>query len=343
MEEHLGDEVEVQVNETSATHLKHANAAMQTLRSLPVVTPQDAALCVTLGIALAIFVYSTIGVGVSDICRYCLSRAKPFVESEMLDPETSEQSMTFLAWLEIMECLVHQQKPTLRLHRKRKIASADSGSSEVVIDRRLGLCLPLLPYFYDLCVINHSLATSNPDSDADILIRAHIQLDRIEADIEAWQPIDPSSSEGKALGSNFTPTDTIHLLAQARVYRLAALLLAHRLRHPFGTHDTEADFLSRELLHELELTTLSTKRPLRYITLPFIVAAIEVRRPSARCKTLRNVDQYVDQFTPVVQKAAKTFLARVWRERDMQITSRWFDTLYKPCAVLKSLEVEMRI
>jgi hypothetical protein len=54
------------------------------------------------------------------------------------------------------------------------------------------------------------------------------------------------------------------------------------------------------------------------------------------------VDEYVDQFMPVVQKVTKVFLSRVWHERDTQTTSSWFDSVHKPCVILDSVEASFR-
>ncbi|KAF2711028.1 hypothetical protein K504DRAFT_466066 [Pleomassaria siparia CBS 279.74] len=305
--------------EARSTSLRHASSAMKTLRSLPVVTPQDAALCLALGTTLASFVYSAIGVGLADICHYCLSTTSLFLETTMPDPDT-EPWQSFLILLEIMDCLVHRQKPTLRIPL-RKLER---------IDRRVGLCLPLLPHYYDLCVISHSLANT---TDASYLARIHKQLDKTQAAIAEWLP-----SPSLHLVDEFDSAEIVNLLAQARIYRLAALLVSHRLRHMFGDEDGQADIWSKEIMMELELARRITRRSVQCVTLPFLVAAVEVRATDARLGTLRNVDHYVDRFTPVLQQAGRIFLTRVWSERDGKATSCWFDSIWKPCPVLHSID-----
>ena len=140
---------------------------------------------------------------------------------------------------------------------------------------------------------------------------------------------------------HFDSTELVHLLAQAKVYRLAALLVAHRLRHDFGSEDDKAGVWSKEVMRELELTKHMTKQPLRFVTLPFIVAAIEVRGTEARVSTLQAVKDYVDGFAPVIQRATTTFLSRIWHERDITTTARWFDSISKPCVVLHSTDTAL--
>jgi hypothetical protein len=298
-------------------NLRRASSAMMTLRSLAVATPEDAALCLTLGLALVIFVYAAIGVGVSDICHYCLSIQIPFIETVDLDTDT-EPRLIFLVLLETMECMVHRRKPTLRIHPRT-----------VAVDCHLGLCLPLLPCYYDLCAISYSMANA---SDTNLIVSIQQQLDGIQVFVETWQPSQPEN-----FLNHFRAAEVVHLLAQARVYRLAALLMAHRLRHIFGHEDAKADIWSREVMMELELAQRITNQPIRFVTLPFIIAAVEIQDSVALIKAVEDVDRYVDQFTPVVQRATKTFLSRVWRERDLRTTFSWFDSVHKPCVVLDSI------
>ena len=308
-------------------NLLHALTAMKTLRSLPVATPQDAALCLTLGIALTLFVYSTIGQGVYEISHHCLSMARPFVETEMLDSE-AEPWLTFLVLMEMMECLVHRRRPTIRIPRQRSL-----GPKKEVVDRHLGLCATLLPYYHDLCVVSHSLTNT---TDASYMALVEKQLDRIQAEVEAWQPSQPDH-----FLEQFESAEVVHLLAQARVYRLAALLVSHRLRHPFGDQDDQASIWAREIMIELELVQRITGWSAHCVTVPFVTAAVEMLDPTARCQALENVDEYGDQFTPLVRKATKTFLSRVWLERDHNLTASWFDSAYKPCVVLASVDTAL--
>lgn len=300
--------------------VRHASSAMATLRSLPVCNQQDAALCLTLGAAVALSMRSTIGMGVAEICRYCLTTTMPFMEKPLVSDEHSKSWRGFMMLLETMDCLVHRQKPAARL---------PTGASEGV-DRHLGLSSPLMPYYYDLCVISHSLTST---TDTDVLALLHKQLDGIHASVEEWRPSLAGSFAGQ-----FESAEIVNLLAQARVYRLGALLVSHRLRYVFGDQDSPAEIWSKEILMELEIARQVTQRPIRCVTLPFMIAAVELRDPSARDKAIESIDDYVDDCSPVVRGAAGDFLRRVWRERDLRITSCWLDSIHKPCPVIHSIE-----
>jgi hypothetical protein len=307
--------------------VRYASSAMETLRTLPVTSKQDLAVCLTLGAALAFAVYSILGVGATDVCEYCLraTRLPLFVTPETwaLDVDT-ESRQTFLISVELLDCVVQCRKLTLRI---------PEGVTLSTVDRHFGLCLPLLSHFYDLCSINHMLVNS-PDSA--YLAHFEEQLDTIHTVVEAWRP-----SCQDVTPDRFESSDLVHLLAQAKVYRLAALLFTHRLRYLFGEQDIQADIWSKEIMAELEMSEWATRRPARCVTLPFMIAAIEVQRPDARAKALLDVSKYVDQFTPTIQRASRKFLSRIWIERDRKITTRWFTSVSKPCPVLRSVDARL--
>ncbi|TVY80710.1 hypothetical protein LSUE1_G003577 [Lachnellula suecica] len=301
--------------------LRHASFAMNTLRSLPVSNSQDAATCLALGAPLALFVYSVVGVGVADICHFSLSTVSPFLNmrNSDLDSDTSPWQ-NVLVMLETMECLVYRRKATLRIQ----------SDGPEMIDRYLGLCVPLLPFYYDLCNISYLQSQS---TERGCLNHLRKQLEGVHSAIQTWQPSQPCG-----FIERFQTAEVVNLLAQARVYRLAGLLVCHRLRYVFGEEDSQASLLSREIMMELGLARGISKARIRCVTLPFVVAAVEVEGEENRIKALRNVDEFVDQFTPVVQNATRTFLQRVWHERDVQGIACWFDSVHKPCAVLDSIE-----
>jgi hypothetical protein len=301
--------------------VKYISKGMDALRLLRVLSSEDTVLCHTLGGLLALSISAAIGVGVPEICRYCLSTTTLPVGTTVSYTDTDPWK-SFLILLEIMDCLVYRQKPISNM------GIMDS----TAIDCRLGLCLPLLPYFHDLCVISNSILHA---TEASVLARLQQQLDDIHSIVEPWQP--PHLDK---LLEQFDWVEIVHLLAQSKIYRLGALLLSHRLRFPFGQQDAQAEIWSNEVMMELEITQRVTKRSMRFVTLPFIIAAVEVRDQGLRSKTLDRVDDCVDHYAPLMQMATKTFLSRIWHERDFHLTTRWFDSIHKPCPVLASINAD---
>jgi hypothetical protein len=301
------------------TSIQYISKAMSALRSLSTSRSENAILCQTLGSILAFSIYSAIGVGVPEICTYCLSAANSSAETGTTISRAHKGSWeNFLVLHETMNCLFHRQKPTIRIQTPARGA----------VDRHLGLSLPLMPYYYDLCVISNSLAHS---TDLSVLALLQKQIDDIQSVVESWQP-----SDLEQLVDQFNSAEIVHLLAQAKVYRLGALLVGHRLRYRLGQEDSQAALWSKEIIMELEMAHQVTKRSIRFATLPFIVAAVEVRDKTSRSKTLKLVDDCVDQYAPTLKKATKKFLCNVWRERDSNFTGYLFDLVYKPCPVLDS-------
>lgn len=314
----------LQPGDTSSTddaRFRHATSAIATSRSLSIAKSEDAELCLTLGFALALSVYGTIGVGVAKICYYCLSITIPFIEAVTSGLEV-EHRLSVLVLLETMECIVYRRITTLRIQPR----------APTIVDRHLGLCLSLLPYYYDICSISHSLANRTSTTHVELL---HEQLEAIQVQVERWQ-----SSHPERFLREFSSSEVVQLLAQARVYRMAALLMIHCLQHPFGREDGQADIWSCEIMMELELARRISEHSVHFVALPFVSAAVEARG-AARESVPSNVSDYVDQFAPIVQKATESFLGQVWDERDVKIDCSWLDSIHKPYMLLDSIQATL--
>ena len=313
---HLQTEPGVVVD--SSISFNYISKAMNALRSLSVTCVQDAVLCHTLASTLVFSIYSAIGVGVSDVCRYCLNITSAIMDTlEFRAHEDSWESLLIL--FDTMDCLVYRKTPIRKMQAPNKF----------VVDRHLGLCLPLMPYFYDLCVISNAFLNT---AEQSVVHSYRQQLSSIHAAVESWQPCGLDQ-----LIDRFHSAEIVSLLAQAKAYRLGALLMCHRLQHPFGQEDAQAETWSKEIMMELELANRVTNRTMRFVTVPFLLAAVEARDESLRSRFLEGINYYVDLYSPSVQQAALIFLTRIWHERDSRMTDRWFDSIYKPCPVMNSI------
>ncbi|EED13556.1 conserved hypothetical protein [Talaromyces stipitatus ATCC 10500] len=282
--------------------IAYISKAMCVLRSLPTLRSEDTVLWHILGSMLAFSIYSAIGVGVSEICRFCLGTTSSFLDTKVLGaPNDPWQNLLVL--LETTDCLVYRRKPTVRI----QVPALGT------VDRHLGLSLPLLPHYHDLCAISSTLLHT---TEVNTLACLQKQIDDIQSIVEPWQPYNLDQ-----LVDQFDSAEIVHLLAQAKAYRLGVLLIGHRLRYTFGQEDAQADIWSNEIMMELDMAYRVTKRPIRFVTLPFMIAALEVRDQDIRAKTLQRVDDCVEQYSPLLQKTAKTFLTRIWCERDLNLTS----------------------
>ncbi|PSN62189.1 hypothetical protein BS50DRAFT_650689 [Corynespora cassiicola Philippines] len=306
--------------ESNDSHLRRVTSAMMALRNLPITTAQDAELCLNMGFALAATIHTSIGTGLSTICHHCLTTTRPFIESAALPPKTSPK-LTFLVLMETMDCLVTRSIPTLRL----------PPPTPGLIDPHLGLALPLLSAYHDLCTLSATLASAPSAAHIPALTS---QLATLHAVAQSWTPDPP-----KDFLAVCTPAEAILLLAQARAYRIALLLLIHRLQHPFGgARDVQADVWAREVLGELEVAHKVAGAPVRCVELPFLIAAVEVRGRRERERVKGWVGVYVNGGMGAVREAGERFLEGVWEERDRRGEGgMWLEWVHTPCVVLETL------
>lgn len=304
--------------------IQYASFAMERLRLLRVTSIRDAKICLELGITLVHSVYLTIGIGAPEICQHCLTSTRLLhsTPSWSLDSDLESQQ-NLLILLETADSLVHCRRPALKM----------THPTILKVDRHLGLCVPLLPHYYELCLISNTLVNS---PDTAYLAHLEERLDSIRTAIEAWRP----SFQG-LVTPQLESEDLVNLLAQAKVYRLAALLFSHRLQYLFGEQDLQTDIWSSEIMTELDMAECVTGRATRHVTMPFLIAAVEVRDASLRVKALKDVEKYVDGYMPTVQRESRRFLTRIWLERDSKLVSRWFTSISKPCPVLASMDARM--
>jgi hypothetical protein len=105
------------------------------------------------------------------------------------------------------------------------------------------------------------------------------------------------------------------------------LLIIHRLRHPFGEDDNVATTMAASIVSDLELATNTTNKVPSFVTLPFIVAAMEATAPPKREYLLAGVEQYTDHLSPKARAMTKVFLQVLWQTRDRALPFRWIDVM----------------
>lgn len=136
-------------------------------------------------------------------------------------------------------------------------------------------------------------------------------LNNMEQVIESWQPsVPPDFVTGR-----FPPTDVTLMLAQAKVLRLSALLVLHRLRYAFGTQDGKAVAMSNAILKELDVVVQVTSRSMPFGDLAYVVACFEITKPSQRRAVLTKSSHIVDFSTHVRQEMDHWIIA-FWTARD---------------------------
>ncbi|KAL2819285.1 hypothetical protein BDW59DRAFT_165149 [Aspergillus cavernicola] len=147
-----------------------------------------------------------------------------------------------------------------------------------VADRVAGLCISLMPALYDLCIVGHQIKSQLPVP--------HGQVDSIEARVRSWKPDESSLGALKP-----SEQDLMSMQAQAAMYRSAALLLIHRIRHPLFCEDGTAVSYANDILDERsKVVTRDPALKLQFACFPVLLAVLEV--PLRPTELWRNATQF---------------------------------------------------
>ena len=221
--------------------------------------------------------------------------------------------------IDTVECLTRREIPIVRL-------SIPNG--RIIVDRYAGLCTTLLPLLYDLCTLsydrkvdNHSAttaaATESPDTD---------YLTNIEQSIQSWKPTLPPN-----FFTDYTKEETLLMTTQSEVYRLAALLIIHRLRYPLGINDEPAIDLAKAIFSQLYTFAFSMtismpqkKQPALGalpVVFPLMLAMLEIEGPG------ETILSMLSSFTVQTICASRMtgFINEVRAARQAGFDGLWFD------------------
>lgn len=285
---------------------KRAAAAISSLRLAKVHYDDDLTTVLILGVAMVTFALHHSG-DTSSLCRHILGIVKSLYDDGYdLMQRLGSDGVAFLICLvstETEECLVRCRLPTIRIR---------PGDLDQLIDRFIGVSAPLLTHFYDICELAQRVRLS-------CRRRSQVPLDRnieetrarIEQAVEQWQP----TVSFDYLADRFTPTEVIRMLAQAKVLRLAALLVTHRLRYAYGSQDDKAVAMSNAILEELDTVIRVSGQSLPFADLAHLVACFEITDPEERRDALVKSHLIVD-FSPHVREEQEAWLVSFWAARD---------------------------
>lgn len=145
------------------------------------------------------------------------------------------------------------------------------------------------------------------------------RLDAIQDSLERWKPSPPPD-----FIERFTQSEVVGMLTQAKVLRLAACLIIHRLRYPYGQRDKEALRLSRAIMAEIDMVLKSAGRSIPCMTFPYTVACFEVTEIKPRAAVVNKIPVVVT-FSRQLQLQVRRSLSSVWDGRDGGDDIYWFD------------------
>ncbi|KAI3529363.1 uncharacterized protein CLUP02_17034 [Colletotrichum lupini] len=287
-------------------NLHRGAMAVEHLRSCPLPTLKRDELLPWAGLGLGIVYFSNMALGTSaaPVRRYVLSHIRHLLGTSQISSSRTHYILVYMTAVDINECLMQRELPVCG------IAPPEAGH----VDAYVGVCMPLLQHMYDLCRISYHLYH---EVDVEEQTQA---LDEVEQEIEAWQPVIPPDFTNR-----FTTSEVIHMLAQSRIYKTAAMLYIHRLRYKFGEKDDMASAMAKSIISDLQMTLTVSQDKQRCVSFPYTLAAIEAKDAAERETAMDAIKSLIDSGNSKYRSSMETFLKAVWDIRDNQPGASWLD------------------
>ncbi|KAF9880387.1 zn 2cys6 transcription factor [Colletotrichum karsti] len=287
-------------------NLHRGAMAVEQLRSCPLPTLKREELLPWAGLGLGIVYFSNMALGTSaaPVRRYVLSHIRHLLGTSLISSERTHYILVFMTAVDINECLMQRELPVCGI----------APPAEGHVDAYLGVSMPLLQHMYELSRISYSLYH---EVDVDDQKQA---LDDVEQEIEAWQPHIPPDFTNR-----FTTGEVIHMLAQSRIYKTAALLFIHRLRYKFGEKDDMASAMAKSIMSDLKMTLTVSQDTQRCASFPYTLAAIEARDTGEKAVAMEAMKCLIDSSNTKYRNNMEAFLKAMWDTRDANPGTSWLD------------------
>ncbi|EFQ34387.1 uncharacterized protein GLRG_09531 [Colletotrichum graminicola M1.001] len=289
-------------------NLHRGAMAVEQLRScrLPTLKREELLPWAGLGLGIVYFSNMALGTSAAPVRRYVLSHIRHLLGTAQISSTRTHYILVFLTAVDINECLMLRELPVCG------ITPPEDGH----VDAYLGVCMPLLQHLYDLCHISYHLRY-------EVEVEEQTQaLAKLGEKIEAWQPIIPPD-----FTKRFTTSEVIHMLAQSRIYKTAAMLFIHRLRNKFGENDEMASAMSKSIISDLTMTLTVSKESQRCVSFPYMLAAVEARDAAERETALEAMSSVMDSFNARYKNNMTTFLKALWEMKDANPGMSWLDMM----------------
>jgi hypothetical protein len=298
---------------------------------------REVVLALTLGLGVMMFESMDSGLWALQICRFTLGmverayrvpgeeRAGVWMHQAGRAPDVDE-ALVPLVFMDVCNCVVRRQMPVCRL---------EMGHDRP--DKSMGVCGPLLAVLFDICRVSVELRTVGTlGQGLAATSRAALldELSDIEDAVVRWDPPTPEAAVA------FSLDEIRGMMIQAKVFKVATLLIIHRLRYGFGRRDDEAKQLARIILRDIDKICAvppppggqfedSTPQHDYRLRLPFFVAAIEVEDPTERLQTLDQLRGVVSEHMyPHPFARLREALPFAWDFRDRRRRcTHWADLL----------------
>ncbi|KAF5013324.1 hypothetical protein FDECE_674 [Fusarium decemcellulare] len=301
----------------SELDLAQGSDCLKRLQAPAISHPEDAAAVVMLGQVLLVYHIVVLGTSAYTILRRSLLLVKDWYPSLLNQPALHAIVITPIL-IDTVESLVRREIPVVR-------APQEQTASYSIVDRSAGLCLGLLYLQYELCRISHQAKLSGVITHDGSSISPPTQhvgiyrqdLEDIRAQVSNWEPR-PSTS----FFTEHTQFEVSAMMMQARVYRLATLLIIHRLQHPLGVEDEPAARLAMAIAAELECFVQWVPEDAKGLPIgfPLLVTMVELDHVS---------DKIIDYVSPqaaepIYVDQLKSFVQLAKAARDGGFNGLWF-------------------
>ncbi|KAJ5613233.1 hypothetical protein N7510_006427 [Penicillium lagena] len=286
-----------------------AAKALKRLQNVNIIRDNDAACVLFLGQAMYVFNILTAAISSTahSIVRSSLITTKQWYPRLIQCPAMDTVIITPIL-IDTVECLVRREVPIVRLMIPDRI----------IVDRYVGLCSTLLPHMYDICERSHALKKAALDTTSGPHPGVHDSFADIEQKIREWKPEIPPR-----FFTEYGRHEILIMMTQATVYRLAALLIVHRLRYPFGVEDDPATYLAHSIFSEISYFAQSAAKDATAlpVVFPLIVAMLEIEGPGE--EILENLSSYTVQS--ICAAKLQGFVKQVRASRESGYGGVWFD------------------
>ncbi|KAI6352035.1 hypothetical protein MCOR25_009597 [Pyricularia grisea] len=310
-----------------------------------VVGEAEALVAIYLGIGVVTFDLMDAGRSAHSVARFAIGVVRRAAKLHLqrrrqrFSPGV-DRDLVPLAYLDTCNCLVRRMVPAARLE-----VGGPPG-----VDRYIGVCGSLLPVLYDICELSRDMCAlqlaKNTAGKGDLGSGCRLgrlvqqcalqqRQERLQRVLEDWQPVVPGD-----FVTAYTSAERGIMHAQARIHKLTATLILHRLAVTFdqdGGCDGRGARLAGELLSFMtELYSVVGRNPKEEragvgtfdyrLSLSLLVAAAELTSAGDRRCCLEDMfPLVVSRLYPEVDRMLREFLGYVWASRDDGFGGCWLD------------------
>lgn len=289
--------------------MQKAAKGLQRLRNVSIRHDYDAACALFLGQTMYVFnvVIAPYSNTAHSIIRNALLTTRDWF-SRLLKYPIMDTIIISPVLIDTVEAVTHRELPIVRL----------PPTDRVIIDRYAGISATLLPLIYDIAECGHALKVDKSEPQSEQRMAIWQKLAEIEALVQKWEPPNPP-----VLSVEFGQYEVLGMMTQANVYRLATLLLIHRLRYPLGVEDGTGRVLADSIFSTMSLFAASAADKVTALPMvfPLTIAMLEGEGPGEQL--LDRLSAFTIQSISAVR--LRDFVKAVRAAKEAGFEGIWFE------------------